>query len=84
MFWSIVTKTLPYIYLELAEYALQTDPGQLNNVAGLPEYAKRRRKLIAVFEREVTVTYDPTVLGRYRPTTPKRQGEAQRPDACYS
>jgi N-sulfoglucosamine sulfohydrolase len=44
-------------------YDLQRDPGQLNNVADLPDYAERKRKLVAVFEREFTATYDPSALG---------------------
>jgi hypothetical protein len=63
MSWLIVTKTLPNTYLELAEYDLRTDPRQLNNVTGLPEYAKRKRKLVAVSEREFTTTNDPSTLG---------------------
>jgi N-sulfoglucosamine sulfohydrolase len=44
-------------------YDLQTDPGQLNNVADLPGYAERKRQLVTVFEREFTATYDPSALG---------------------
>ena len=44
-------------------YDLRTDPGQLNNVAELPDYAERKRKLVAVFEREFTASHDPTALG---------------------
>ncbi len=44
-------------------YDLQKDPGQLNNVADLPEYAERKRELIVAFEREFTATYDPVTLG---------------------
>ena len=44
-------------------YDLQTDPGQLNNVADLPEYAERKGKLITVFEREFTAAYNPSALG---------------------
>ncbi len=50
-------------YLELTEYDLKTGPGQLNNVADLPEYAKCKRKLVAFFERKFTATYDPSALG---------------------
>ena len=44
-------------------YDLQADPGQLNNVADLPEYAERKHKLVTVFEHEFTATYDPRALG---------------------
>jgi len=44
-------------------YDLQADPGQLNNVADLPEYAEIKRRLTAVFEREFTAAYDPYALG---------------------
>ncbi|NQV33765.1 MAG: sulfatase [Phycisphaeraceae bacterium] len=44
-------------------YDLKVDPGQLNNVADLSEYAQRKRILVAVFEREFTATYDPAALG---------------------
>ncbi len=44
-------------------YDLHTDPGQLNNVAGLSSYAERKRKLVVIFEREFTARYDPAALG---------------------
>ncbi len=44
-------------------YDLQTDPGQLDNVADQPNYADRKRKLVALFEQEFTATYDPSELG---------------------
>jgi len=44
-------------------YDLQVDPGQLNNVADLPEYAEIKRRLTAVFESEFTTAYDPDALG---------------------
>jgi N-sulfoglucosamine sulfohydrolase len=44
-------------------YDLQEDPGQLNNVVDLPEYTERKRKLVAIFEREFTARYDPAALG---------------------
>jgi uncharacterized sulfatase len=44
-------------------YDLHTDPRQLNNVAGRPDYAEHQRKLVAIFEREFTATYDPSALG---------------------
>lgn len=44
-------------------YDLQRDPGQLNNVTGRPDYAERKRKLVAAFEHEFGATYDPRALG---------------------
>jgi len=52
---------LESLYEEL--YDLRTDPGQLNNIAAKPEYAKQKRKLVAIFEKEFTATYDPEALG---------------------
>jgi len=44
-------------------YDLRTDPGQLSNIAAKPEYGKQKRKLVAIFEKELTATYDPAALG---------------------
>jgi hypothetical protein len=44
-------------------YDLHKDPGQLNNVAGRPDYAEHQRELVAIFEREFTAVYDPSTLG---------------------
>ena len=44
-------------------YDLKKDPGQLNNVAGRPGYAECQRKIVAMFERKFTATYDPAALG---------------------
>jgi uncharacterized sulfatase len=44
-------------------YDLQTDPGQLSNVAQQPEYAEKKQALVALFEQEFTATYDPEALG---------------------
>jgi len=44
-------------------YDLQADPGQLNNIAAKPEYAIQKLKLVDIFEKEFTATYDPAALG---------------------
>ena len=33
------------------------------NAVAVPEYADRKRELVAVFEREFGATYDPSALG---------------------
>jgi len=45
-------------------YDLQKDPGQLNNVAGKPEYARVKEKLAATLMDELKATKDPRVLGK--------------------
>jgi len=45
-------------------YDLRKDPGQLNNVAGEPEYATIKSKLAAALMSELKATKDPRVLGR--------------------
>ena len=45
-------------------YDLRKDPGQLNNVAGQPEYTKIKSKLAAALMAELKATKDPRVLGR--------------------
>ena len=44
-------------------YDLRTDPGQLNNIAAKPEYAKQKRKLVPIFEKEFGATYDSAAPG---------------------
>jgi arylsulfatase A-like enzyme len=44
-------------------YDLQKDPGQLNNVAENPKYAKVKRKLASALLAELFATKDPRVLG---------------------
>lgn len=43
-------------------YDLRMDPGQLTNVADLPDYTELKEELIAIFEREFNI-YDPSDLG---------------------
>jgi len=55
-------------------YDLRKNPGQLNNTAAKPEYAKQKRKLVDIFEKEFTATYDPAALGiPPRPKNVKRE-----------
>jgi N-sulfoglucosamine sulfohydrolase len=44
-------------------YDLKKDPAQLNNVAGLPDYAGVKNKLAAALMAELKATKDPRVLG---------------------
>ena len=45
-------------------FDLQKDPGQLNNVAGEPQYANVKKELAAALMAELKATKDPRVLGR--------------------
>ncbi|MBN2312761.1 MAG: sulfatase [Sedimentisphaerales bacterium] len=45
-------------------YDLKKDPAQVNNVAGMPEYAETQKKLAAALMAELKVTQDPRVLGK--------------------
>jgi len=45
-------------------YDLKKDPGQLNNVAGKPEYAGIQKQLAAALMAELKATKDPRVLGK--------------------
>jgi uncharacterized sulfatase len=45
-------------------YDLRTDPGQLNNLAGEPQYAMTKSKLAAGLLAELRAAEDPRVLGR--------------------
>jgi N-sulfoglucosamine sulfohydrolase len=45
-------------------YDLQKDPGQLNNVADQPQYAKARKELADALMAELKTTKDPRVLGK--------------------
>lgn len=45
-------------------YDLRKDRGQLNNVADVPEYAERKRELVAIFLKELRTTGDPRVTGQ--------------------
>ncbi|MBA7482521.1 Ulvan-active sulfatase [subsurface metagenome] len=45
-------------------YDLRRDPGQLNNVAGQPEYARAKSKLSAALMAELKASNDPRVLGK--------------------
>jgi uncharacterized sulfatase len=45
-------------------YDLQKDPGQLNNVAGEPQYAEIQKKLADALLAELKATKDPRVLGK--------------------
>ncbi len=45
-------------------YDLRKDPGQLNNVADVPEYAERKRELVAIFLKGLRTTGDPRVTGQ--------------------
>jgi N-sulfoglucosamine sulfohydrolase len=45
-------------------YDLSKDPGQLNNVAALPEYAQAKKRLRADLERRMAETNDPRVAGK--------------------
>ncbi len=45
-------------------YDLRKDPVQLNNVAGLAEYAEMKEELAATLIAELKATKDPRVLGR--------------------
>jgi N-sulfoglucosamine sulfohydrolase len=44
-------------------YDLQKDPGQLNNVAGEPQYAEIKKKLADALMVELKATKDPRILG---------------------
>jgi N-sulfoglucosamine sulfohydrolase len=44
-------------------YDLQKDPGQLNNVAGEPEYFKVKNELLAALMVELKATKDPRLVG---------------------
>jgi len=64
-------------------YDLRNDPGELNNVAGDPDYAAVKEKLAADLMAELAATGDPRVLGKgdvfdnypyYGGTKPKRNG----------
>jgi N-sulfoglucosamine sulfohydrolase len=44
-------------------YDLQKDPGQLNNVAGEPEYFKVKNELLAALMVELKATNDPRLVG---------------------
>ena len=44
-------------------YDLRKDPGQLNNVADVPEYAERKNELAAVLMGKLRSTGDPRALG---------------------
>ena len=44
-------------------YDLRNDPGELNNVADEPEYAKVKKKLAATLMAELKATNDPRVIG---------------------
>ena len=44
-------------------YDLKNDPGQINNLAGQPEYAKVQKKLSAQLQQRLKQTKDPRALG---------------------
>jgi len=48
-------------------YDLKVDPGQINNVAGLEEYAEVKEKLSKQLQAYTTETGDPRALGEFAP-----------------
>ena len=59
-------------------YDLRKDPGQLNNIAAKPEYAKQKRKLVTTFEKEFGPTYETAAPGipprpKFDPSTYKKK-----------
>ena len=48
-------------------YDLKVDPGQINNVAGLEEYAEVMEKLSMQLQDYTTETGDPRALGEFAP-----------------
>ncbi len=64
---SVVNKLYQLAFLKRPSeelYDLKKDPGQLENVAGLPEYQKDREKLRKQLLDELLETDDPRVMGK--------------------